>query len=76
MSKRNIFKEYLWEKDGNGNYVVTSLATGKSLVAIPRIDDRSKYCIKGSGETQKNFYGQDIPKRYNKFEVMDYLARQ
>lgn len=76
MARNNIFKEYSWERDGNGNYVVTSLSTGKSLVAIPRLDKKNMYCIHGSEETEKNFYGQIIPKRYNKFEVMEYLSRQ
>lgn len=71
--KKNIFKEFSWERDGNGNYVVTHLATEKSLIAIPRIDKKGLFCIKGSPEKEKNFYGQDIPKRYNKFEVMEYL---
>ena len=73
MAKRNIFKEYTWERDGNGNYVVTHIISGKSIIAIPRLDKKSMYCIKGSEETEKNFYGQIIPKRYNKFEVMEYL---
>lgn len=71
--KKNIFKEFTWEKDGNGNYVVTHLATGKSLIAIPRLDKKNMFCIRGSTETQQNFYNQTIPKRYNKFEVMEYL---
>ena len=75
MAKTNIFKEYSWERDCNGNYVVTHIASGKSLIAIPRLDKRNMYCIKGSNETEQNFYGQTIPKRYNKFEVMDYLTR-
>lgn len=73
---KNIFKEYAWERDGNGNYVVTSLLTGKSVIAIHRLEDRNKFCIRGSEETVKNHFGQTIPKRYNKFEVMEYLARQ
>ena len=76
MEKRNVFKEFAWERDGDGNYVVTHLETGKSLVAIPRLDKKNMYCIKGSKETEENFYGQTIPKRYNKFEVMEYLTAQ
>lgn len=75
MVKTNIFKEYSWERDGNGNYVVTHISSGKSLIAIPRLDKKNTYCIKGSNETEQNFYGQTVPKRYNKFEVMDYLIR-
>ncbi len=74
--KKSIFKDYLWEKDGNGNYVVTSLLTGKSLIAIPRLDRKNYYCIKGSTETEENFYGQTVPKRYSTFQVMEYLSRQ
>lgn len=74
MAKKNIFKEYSWERDGNGNYVVTCFLNGKSLIAIPRLDKKNMYCIKGSEETEQNFYGQTIPKRYNKFEVMEYLT--
>lgn len=71
--KNNIFKNFRWEKDGNGEYIVTSLRTGKTITAIQRIDNRSLYCIHESNETQKNYYGQTIPKRYNKFEVMAFL---
>lgn len=75
MAKENIFKKFLWERDGNGNYVVTSVLSGKSIIAIPRLDKKNMYCIKGSNETETNFYGQIIPKRYNKFEVMEYLSK-
>lgn len=75
MAKTNIFKEYSWERDGNGNYVVTHIASGKSIIAIPRLEKKNMYCIKGSNETERNFYGQTIPKQYNKFEVMEYLTR-
>lgn len=74
--KRNIFKEFSWKRDGNGNYVVTCLETGKTLIAIPRLGKKELYCIQGSVETEINFYGQTIPKRYNKFEVMEYLSKQ
>lgn len=40
MAKTNIFKEYSWERDGNGNYIVTHIASGKSLIAIPRLDKK------------------------------------
>lgn len=70
--KKNIFNDFVWNKDGNGNYMVTYLKTGKSIIVIPRLDS-NKYCIKNSDETEKNFYNQDIPKRYTKFEIMDIL---
>ena len=73
MEERNVFKEFSWERDGNGNNVVTHLSSGKSIIAIPRLDKKNMYCIKGSRETERNFYNQEIPKRYNKFEVMKYL---
>ena len=69
---RNWFRDFRWERDGNGNYVVTDNQTGKSLIAIPRLDC-NKYCIKESNETELNYYNQVIPKRYNKFEVMQFL---
>ena len=75
MAKKNAFENFTWERDGNGNYVVTSVLTGKSVIAIPRLDKKNMFCIKGSNETQVNFYGQIIPKRYNTFEVMEYLSR-
>ena len=73
MAKKNIFRDFIWEKDGNGNYIVTSVYTGKSIIAIPRLDKKNMYCIENSTETELNFFGQEIPKRYNKFEVMAYL---
>lgn len=73
--KNNPFKNYVWEKDGNGNYLVTSLYTGKSIVVIPRLDHKNLYCIQGSTETQTNYFGQEIPKRYNRFEIMEYLDK-
>lgn len=70
--KKNIFKDFVWERNGNGDYLVTYLYTGISIIVIPRLDS-NKYCIKNSDETEKNFYNQDIPKRYTKFEIMDIL---
>ena len=71
---KNIFKDFVWEKcDGGAYYRVTYIRTGKSLIAIPRLGKNQVYCIDGSTETEKNCYGQDLPKRYNKFEIMEYL---
>lgn len=70
--KKNILKDYVWDRRCDGTYEVTYLLTGKFLIAIPKQD--RKYCIEGSQETEINAYGQEIPKRYNKFEVMEYLA--
>lgn len=73
MKKDNIFKDFVWEKDGNGNYQVTYLRTGASIIVIPRLEKRERYCIQKSDKTERNIYGQDIPKRYTKFEIMDIL---
>ena len=75
MAISNVFKDFSWERDLNGNYVVTHITSGKSLIAIPRLDKKGMYCIKGSDETELNFYGQTVPKRYNKFEIMDFLTK-
>ena len=74
--RKNIFRDFLWERDGNGNYTVTCLCSGKTLTAIPRLDRKGYYCIAGSQETEQNAYGQTFPKRYNKFEVMAYLKTE
>lgn len=72
--KRNIFKDFVWDKDGNGDYEVTCLVNGNRCIAIPNID-RKHYCIHGSKETRVNAYGQVLPKLYTKFEVMEYLMK-
>ena len=71
--KENVFKDFTWEKDGNGEYIVTYLKNGKTLIAVPRLGKKNMFCIRESQETEQNVYGQEIPKRYNKFEVMEYL---
>lgn len=72
MGKKNVFKDFIWDKDGNGNYVVTCLLNGFSILVIPRLGNRN-YCISKSKDMVKNFYGQDVPKQYNKFEIMNIL---
>jgi hypothetical protein len=74
--KKNILKDYVWERRCDGTYEVYSLLTGKFLIAIPKKKDgKNVYCIEGSQETEENAYGQEMPKKYNKFEVMEYLAK-
>ena len=74
--KKNPFKEFWWEQDGNGNYHVTDTVTGETVIAIPRLGKKELYCIHESEETEVNYYGQINPKRYNKFDVMKYCRKK
>ena len=74
MAKKNAFAGYIWEKRIDGTYEVYSQWNGKSIVVIKY--NENIYRIIGSKETEINTYGQEIPKRYNKFEVMEYLSKQ
>ena len=68
-----MFQEYLWERDGNGYYRVTNKLTGETVTAIPCLGGRTRrYCIRESVETETNYYGQTVPKRYDKFGVMAF----
>lgn len=71
--KKNPFKDFLWERDGNGYYRVTHVETGKTVTAIPVVGGRCRYYrIKESEETEPNYYGQTVPKVYDKFGVMRF----
>lgn len=71
--KVNPFHEFLWEKDGNGWYTVTDKLTGEAVTAIPRLGKPyGRYCIRESEERETNYYGQSVPKIYNRFEVMAF----
>ena len=72
VNKHNIFSDFTWERDGNGDYAVTYLRTGLTIIAKPRLGN-NKYCIAKSEERETNYYGQSVPKMYTKFEVMDIL---
>lgn len=71
--KKNSFQEFLWERDGNGYYRVTDKLTGETVTAIPRLGGRTqRYCIRESVEIETNYYGQTVPKSYDKFGVMEF----
>ena len=72
MRKTNPFDSFLWERDGNGNYLVTEIHTGISVLAIPCSGKERRYRIRESEEWEVNCYGQSIPKRYTRFEVMEF----
>ena len=71
--KNNPFHEFLWERDGNGNYRVTDTVSGQAVTAIPRLGSKGKrFCIRESAEVERNYYGQERPKVYDRFEVMAF----
>lgn len=71
--KKNPFKEFQWERDGNGYYRVTDTVTGESVTAIPLIGGRGrKYYVRESEEREITAYGQTVPKIYDKFGVMAF----
>ena len=73
MNRENPFQQFSWERDGNGYYVVTDRATGQSVTAIPCLGGRGRrYRIRESEETEVNYYGQRVPKVYDKFGVMAF----
>lgn len=71
----NPFQRFSWERDGNGYYCVTDRQTGETVTAIPVIGGRGrKYRIRESEETEINYYGQTVPKIYDKFGVMAFCV--
>ncbi len=72
MARKSPFHDFIWEKDGNGNYVVTDKVTGFSVKAIPLLGKPQRYRIKESNKFILNFYGQKVPKPYTSFEVMEF----
>lgn len=63
-------KDFLWQKESNWDgYTVTDRTNGKELFVTN--EGNGKYSIEGIMTT--NPYGQEIPKKFNKFEIMDYL---
>lgn len=67
-------KRYDWERDGNGNYVVTDTETGLSCLAIKRLGKPERYCIHGHTGTEMDVAGNPRPRRFSKFELLVILA--
>jgi hypothetical protein len=73
MKKHNRFNDFVWDVDGNGNYTVTHLRSGRSAFVRSHISVDRPFSIPSSGETEFDFWGNVIPRRFSKIDVMDYL---
>ena len=63
-------KDFVWQKESNMNgYTVIDRTNGNELFVTNR--GNGQYSIEGI--MTMNPYGQEVPKRFNKFEVMDYM---
>lgn len=61
-------KDFVWERNIDGEYDVTCKTTSVTIHAIKTLD--GKYRVPLWREMELNYYGQAVPKKYSRFDIM------